>query len=260
MPPPWHFTTWFDWLDHWQTLAAGLLAMLAAIGTIWVTRSTASKQIAASREQADRMVAAASAQTEATFKQTEATVRLEDLRNASEDLRKASEALAFRAMLAAAMTRVVDEAAWARRTYPRAFTQTTDDVSVEAYAARQCITKGAFTELRTACVRQGGPLTGEFLDLEREIDSYASQVGTYAFLGAAAMPVQKGKHAGLDQQLASIERKATALREKAFERFDAAVIPTPGSFATAEAEALIGAPTPTEPKRRLWWRRTRPMD
>jgi hypothetical protein len=40
---------------------------------------------------------------------------------------------------------------WARKTYPRTFTQTTpDDVSVEAYAVRQCITKGAFAELRGA--------------------------------------------------------------------------------------------------------------
>jgi hypothetical protein len=30
-PPPWHFTTWFDALDHWQTLAAGLVAILAAL-------------------------------------------------------------------------------------------------------------------------------------------------------------------------------------------------------------------------------------
>ena len=32
-PPPWHFTTWFslDLLDHWQSLAAGLVAVFAAI-------------------------------------------------------------------------------------------------------------------------------------------------------------------------------------------------------------------------------------
>ena len=47
----------------WQTLVAGFLALLAAIGTIWATRSTASRQITAAREQADRMVAAAREQT-----------------------------------------------------------------------------------------------------------------------------------------------------------------------------------------------------
>ena len=85
-----------------------------------------------------------------------------------------SEARAFRAMLEAAMTRVLAEAAWARKTYPQFLTQTQGS-SVEALAVRRCITKGAFAELRAACVRQGGPLTGEFLDLEREIDSFASQ-------------------------------------------------------------------------------------
>ena len=34
---PWHFTTWPDALDHWQTLIAGLLALFAAIITVRVT-------------------------------------------------------------------------------------------------------------------------------------------------------------------------------------------------------------------------------
>ena len=169
--------------------------------------------IAATREEADKVIAATRAQTDATFKQTEATIRLEELR-------KASEALAFHAMLAAAMARVIAEAAWARKTYPQHFTQTSNEVSIEAADVRQCITKGAFAELRAACVRQGGHLTSDFLDLEREIDSFASQVGTYAFSGAPAMTVRKGNHAGLDEQLARIETKAAALREKAVERFD----------------------------------------
>jgi hypothetical protein len=75
-----------------------------------------------------------------------------------------------------------------------------------------------------------------------------------------------GKLAGLDDQLASIERKANALRKKAFERFSGSVA-APGPFATAEvealigtagvgtagAEALIGTAAP-EPKRRSWLR------
>jgi hypothetical protein len=95
-------------LDHWQTIIAGVLALAAAFGTILVTRRIANRQIAASREEADRVIAATRAQTEATFKQTEATIRLEELRNAS-------EALAFRAMLAAAMARVLAEVTWGRR-------------------------------------------------------------------------------------------------------------------------------------------------
>jgi hypothetical protein len=125
---------------------------------------------------------------------TDAAIRLEELRNAS-------EATAFRAMLEAAMVRVLSEAAWARKTYPQ-------DLKTGAFTldhlplVRRCITKGAFAELRAACVRQGGPLTSDFLDLEREIDSFASPQ-PYADPG---------------KQLALIETKATELRERAAER------------------------------------------
>jgi hypothetical protein len=209
-----------DWVRHsrhdmflydWQTLIAGVLALLAGIGTvaaaigaIWVTRSTAKKQIDAAREEADRVIAA-------TRDQTETTVRLEQDR-------VASEALAFRAMLEAAMTRVLFEAAWARKTYAEPFKPTTDEWSIEAGDVRQCITKGAFAELRAACVRQGGPLTGEFLDLEREIDSFASQCKDWTVTGAVTSMVRKGINARLGEQLALIEAAATALHEKALER------------------------------------------
>ncbi len=204
---PWHFTTGLDALDHWQTIIAGVLAFAAGFGTVVATMIIAQRQIAASREEADRVIAATRDQTKVTTEQTATTVRLERMRDEG-------EAHAFRVMLEAAMTRVLAEAAWAKKTYPRTFTQTTD-VSVEAYAVRQCITKGAFAELRAACVRRGSPLTGEFLYLEGEIDSFRSQVGTYSFSAAGTMPVQKGNHAGLSEQLALIERMATALREKA---------------------------------------------
>ncbi len=130
-------------------------------------------------------------------------------------MREANEASAFRAMLEAAMTQVLAEAAWARKTYPKTFTQTTEVVSIEAGAVRQCITKGAFAELRAACLKRGSPLTSEFLDLEGEIDNFALQVGTYAFSAAAAIPVRKGMHAGLGEQLTLIETMATELRQKA---------------------------------------------
>jgi hypothetical protein len=245
-PLQWHFTTWLDLLDHWQTIIAGVLALAAAFGTILVTRRIANGQIAAAREEADRMVAAARAQTDATFKQTEATVRLEDLRNAR-------EALAFYVMLEAAMARVLDEAARARRICLPILTQTAG-LSLDGLVVRQCITKGAFAELRAACVRRGGDLTGEFLDLEREIDSFASQYEDRPTV-TQGVTIRMGKLVGLDEQLASIERKADALREKAFERFSGSVA-APGPFATAEAEALIGAPAPpvSAPKRRSWLR------
>src|ERR1700730_14955395 len=146
MLPTWHFTTWLDLFDHWQTVIAGVLALVAAFGTILVTRRITNRQITASREEAARVIAATRAQTEATFKQTEATVRLEDLR-------KASEALAFHAVLEAAMTRVIAEAAWVKNTSADILTPKAG-VSDAVGAVRRCFTKGAFAELRGACVRQ----------------------------------------------------------------------------------------------------------
>jgi hypothetical protein len=70
----------------------------------------------------------------------------------------------------------------------------------EAGAVRKCITKGAFAELRAACVRRGGALTGEFLDLERETDSFKGKNNTQV---------------GLGEQLALIENMATELGRKA---------------------------------------------
>jgi hypothetical protein len=204
---PWHFTTVPDALDHWQTIIAGALALLAAVGTVWMTSRIANKQIEASREEADRVITATRDQTKVTAEQTATTVRLERMRDEG-------EAHAFRVMLEAGMTRVLAEAAWARSVYLQLLTQTTG-ASTEAVAVRQCITKGAFAELRSACVRQGGPLTGGFLDLEREIDSFASQSGDYL---AVNPTIRKGMYVGLVEQLALIETKAGALRQKAFEQ------------------------------------------
>lgn len=192
---PWHYTTWLDLFDHWQTVIAGVFALLAAFGTVVATMIIARRQIAASRAEADRVIAATREQTRATFRQTETTV---DLRR----MRDASEALAFHTMLEAAMARVLAEGAWARKTYPRIIAQNAG-YSNEAGYIRQCITKGGFAELRATCVQRGSPLTGEFLDLEREIDSFARQMNLQA---------------GLDEQLGLIETSAVALRQKAVEQ------------------------------------------
>lgn len=37
MPPQWHYTTIVEFLDHWQSLLAGLIALLAAIIALTVT-------------------------------------------------------------------------------------------------------------------------------------------------------------------------------------------------------------------------------
>lgn len=216
----WHFTTFWDVFDHWQTLIAGLLALAAAWWTVRATRSTAKdqitaareqadKQITAAREEADRVIAAAREQTSVTAEQTATAVRLERERVANEDR-------AFRAMLEASMARVLAETGWARKTYPGVTAQASGAPSREAFFVRTCITKGGFAELRAACVRLGSPLTGGFLDLEREIDSFASQCEeTGPFTVGQPPAIQVGKHTGLVEQLASIEAKATGLRDKA---------------------------------------------
>jgi hypothetical protein len=214
-----------DWIQHckvarflydWQTIFAGFLALAAAVVTVVETRRIANRQIAASaeeadrqiaasREEADRVIAAARAQTEATFKQTETTVRLEQDR-------VASEATAFAAMVEAATSRVLAEAAWARETYPNLLTPQKAGASPEALAVRKCITKGAFAELRAACVRRGGLLTFNILDLEREIDSFALQCEDRQTNEGAI--IRMGKHAGLGEQLARIETMANDLHLK----------------------------------------------
>jgi hypothetical protein len=194
-------------LTDWGGFIGGIFALAAAGWAVTATRSTAKdqidaarkqadKQINAAREEADKVIAATRAQIEATVKQTATAVQLERDRIENEDL-------AFRAMLEAAMARVLAEAGLLRTTYPSAFARPSTGVSVAPDIISQCITRGAFGELRAACVRQGSPLTGEFLELERKIDSLASQAGIQTDLG---------------DQLASIEAKATALRDKAAER------------------------------------------
>jgi hypothetical protein len=46
---PWHYTTIVDFVDHWQTLLAGLIALIAAIITVFVT-------LKVERRKADREV------------------------------------------------------------------------------------------------------------------------------------------------------------------------------------------------------------
>jgi hypothetical protein len=208
-------------LTDWGGVIAGILALAAAWWTVRATRFTAKDQIVAAREQADKQIAASRVQADkqitaareeadrmvaAARSQSDTMVDLETIRHQNQDR-------AFCVMLEAAMARVLAEAAWARRTYPQLWTQTTGASPDALIVRQQCITKGAFAELRAACVTHGSPLTGEFLDLEREIDSFAPQWEDH--LSSASVMIRWGKHAGLGEQLASIEAKATALHDKA---------------------------------------------
>jgi hypothetical protein len=201
-PQPWHFTTLLDLVDHWQTLFAGVLA----VGAAWRT-------IRATVESADLEVKASQAQTAIAQKQIELTLDLEQRHNES-------EASAFHAMLAAAMMRVRAEAAQAKSAYPLIVQDqgAAQGESEDAYAVRQCITKGAFAELRAACVRLGGDLTSDFVDLEREIDNFASKWVLAGRHGSEAVVRRNGKQAGLREQFALIETMADELLQKAVER------------------------------------------
>jgi len=42
---PWHYTTFVDFVDHWQTLLAGLIALAAAIITVVVTLSVERRKV-----------------------------------------------------------------------------------------------------------------------------------------------------------------------------------------------------------------------
>ena len=173
-PATWHFTSVPDALDHWQTLVAGLIALAAA----WLT-------------------------IRATKRSADTTVRLDKER-------RAREASAFYAMLAEAMKRVIAEAQWAKVAYREELDKKAGS-SPESFTVRQCITKGAFAELRAACVRQGSPLTGAFLNLEREIDNFAQQ-HEYN-LGMIKELIPSGKRDGMSDQLDKIEKLAAALHE-----------------------------------------------
>ena len=175
-----------DWkvtqfLYDWQTFAAGLLAVVAAVGTIWATIRSAGRGIEASQ-----------AQTAVAQKQIETTLRLERRR-------VASEGFAFHAMLVAAMERVLVEAAEANDI----FKATGGKVSKQVYAARTHFTKRGFDELRSACVRYGGLTTAEFLELESKIDDFASHYtelqGTDAIHRAAT--IRLGLHADFQDHL-----------------------------------------------------------
>jgi hypothetical protein len=171
-----------QFLYDWQTLIAGVLALVAAIGTIWATRSAARRQIAASQES-----------TAVAERQIETTIHLEHLRGAR-------EGFAFYAMFEAAMDRVLAEAADARKEFPGP----SPGLERRAYFARTSFSKKAFNELRGACLTHGSRLTEKFLELEKEIDDFASRV-----MDGEGIPT------ALLAELDSIESVAKQLRAEA---------------------------------------------
>jgi hypothetical protein len=199
-----------DWIQHsivarvlydWQTLIAGLLAVLAAWRTIRATTKSA-----------DREVAASQAQTAVAQKQIATTLRLDRQR-------VAREVYAFQATIWAAMEHVLLEASEAESIFP----------------ARRGFSKGAFPELRAACVRCGGLITRDLLELERDLDIFASQ--SQGEPGGLGELLRTRVH----EQLGAIEFRATRLQREAVAAMERA------NAVIAEPEEPVSAP---EPKRR----------
>jgi uncharacterized protein YfiM (DUF2279 family) len=92
--PLWQF------IEHWQTLIAGLLALAAAVGAVWATIKSANREVAAAQEL-----------TKAAQRQT-AVVREIERR------RVARERYAFHVMLEAAMGAVIADVEAARNLPP----------------------------------------------------------------------------------------------------------------------------------------------
>jgi hypothetical protein len=127
------------------------------------------------------------------------------------------------------MERVLLEASEANSIFQSANASPQAKGSKEAYEARQHFSKGAFPELRAACVRYGGRTTRDLLELERGIDNFASRFerGTPSALTGVA-PLT-GLHAGFLEQLDLIRAKADYLHGKAvaeMERANAVIAET----------------------------------
>ncbi len=176
----------WQFVDHWQILITGVLALVAGLGTIWATIASVRREIAANQ-----------AQTKVAQDQLETTLRLERRR-------VARESYAFFAMVDAVMGAVATDANEARK------------IMNDPTAARQRVHKAAFPELRNAFLRFGGTLTAKFLELEREIDDYAAQF-TEEPSATVGVTIKRGVPEGLSDGLDQIEIKAKDLRNEASE-------------------------------------------
>lgn len=182
----------WQFIDHWQTLIAGLLALAAGVGAVRATIKSANREIAAAQEQ-----------TKAAQRQTAVAREIERRRIAR-------EGYAFHAMLEAAMEAVIEDVQPAREIFPGQLDEfrLTEGYSLPAYQARRKINKTAFAELRDASLRFGGALATPFLRLDRDIEDYRAQ----CFMQGDS---HFGANTGLLDQLDRIEQQAIELRDKA---------------------------------------------
>jgi hypothetical protein len=183
----------WQFIDHWQTLIAGVLALAAGVGAVVATIKSAGREITA-----------AQAQTKAAQHQTAVTREIEGRR-------LAREGYAFHVMLEAAMGAVIEDAEEARKMFAG---PPPVGSSRAAYEVRQRIKRAGFAELRGAFLRFGGTLTAPFLHLDSEIEDFAAQwINVPSATGPD--PVREGAHARLHEQLDQIRQQAIELHRKA---------------------------------------------
>ena len=185
----------WQFVDHWQTLATGLLALAAGVGTVLATILSANREIDAAQQQ-----------TQTAQEQIATTLRIEHRRHVREEW-------AFYVTLEAAMGIVLEDVEATRQMLP-VHTTIAGPVSMDAYLARQRIRKSSFAELRAASLRLGGDLTKPFLLLENEIDVFAAQWRP-SMAAASGLTYNAGYHSGFHESLERIAAQASALQEGA---------------------------------------------
>ena len=171
-------------IDHWQALIAGIFALVAAMGTIWVTLASAGREIEAANKQ-----------TQATRQQIAASSR-------QERRRTVHESYAFFSMMRAAMIITVLDVGGARVAFASACGQRPE--LPEAKRKRRKIGRSGYAELREACMRIGGTMSLPFLELDNLVAKYGDEVDQ-----------SFGLNEFIEEALGSIQNKALDLQERA---------------------------------------------
>jgi hypothetical protein len=196
MIPDWHpESSLWQFVGYWQTLIAGLLAILAAVGTIWATIRAANREV----EAANRQIVTAQ-------KQIDTTLNI-DLR------RTAYDAYAFLIALEAAADLVIDNVKKARSVFPADMQESKLQSSPLLYKARQLILCPVFPDLRPSCVRVGGALTPLFITLDRDISFFAAD--WYPAQSPGGLAFRSGAGVGFFEGLRAIKDQAERLKRQA---------------------------------------------
>ena len=175
-------------VDHWQTLITGLLALVAAVGTIIVTNQAANREISA------------------------ANLQIADARRA-ERRNRAREGYAFAAMVDGAMDVLVAEVRQARKLIP---SEPKKISSTDAYQARTMISRTGFAEIKAALAVQGGQVASLFLVLDRTISALSGRARMERPYFGAGMDVPEapvGQVEGLADELTALERMAKQMQD-----------------------------------------------